>query len=155
MPIVLIALAGVLLYSYSQQAKNAINDLRYEPVKITKWRIGFLNSGFDFIFKITNPTQASATVNTIDGNIYTGATLLGTFNISKPFTIPSGGSTDVSATMRASNLQALKLLYSIFLNKRLPVVEFKGGITTTLLGRAPFTYTAFLGQDLTFKKKVK
>lgn len=153
MPAAFIILAGVLAYSYYNQARAAVDNFQYAPVKVIKWHPGILTFGIDFIFKITNNTNTSATITGVDGNLFNGATFLGTFKTFGGFTIPAGGSVEVKANITADNFTAAKLIYNMWLNKQTPAIDFKGAINTQLFGRVPFNYPAALSTDLKFLKR--
>ena len=152
MPLALILIAGVLLYSFANQAKAVYEQVQYSPqkLKIVKWAI--FSTQVDIYFGITNNTTASASVQAIDGLLKTkaGATL-GTFVTKNQFTIAPQTTTNVVARLSLSNYDALKALIEIIKTGKTPEIIFDGAITTNLLGRIPFSYTAFLSQDLTFK----
>lgn len=153
MPVVLLLLTGVLAYSFINQGKAAVSFWQFEPKRLVKFNPSIFSSTVDFTFKIVNSTNSSATITGIDGVLLAGGAQFGTFLINKPFTIPSGGEVEVAARVSLNNLTTLKQLVNIALKGSTPEIIFKGGISTQLLGRIPFEYTALLQQDFNFKKK--
>jgi LEA14-like dessication related protein len=153
MPVILLLALGVIAYSVSNQAKAAINQIQYTPVKVKFVKAGLFSFTFDLYFEITNNTNTSINITGIDGLLKSGATQLGTFVINKPFTIAAGQPVTVVGRVTSSNTEAAKLIYQTLVNKRTPDILFDGAVSTTLLGRVPFKYMAVLGTDLKFKKK--
>lgn len=153
MPAILLLAVGLIAYSYLNQGKAAYAQLQYAPDKIKIVKPGIFSTTVDIYFTITNNTNTSATVKSIDGIVKTPATQLGTFSILKQFTIPAGGSVQVVGRMVVSTTGALKSILDTLKAKKTPAILFDGGIQTELLGRIPFKYTADLGRDLTFLNK--
>ena len=153
MPLILIIGAAIIGYSYLNQGKAAVDQIQYTPKQIKKVKLGLFSTTLDFLFNIENNTNTSATIDKIDGLLFAGTLQFGQFNILKPFIIPSGGNVDILATVRVTNVEAIKLIVSAAVKKKTPIILFKGGITTKLFGRMPFNYTAILEKDLHFKKK--
>jgi hypothetical protein len=85
MPVILLLALGVIAYSVSNQAKAAINQIQYTPVKVKFVKAGLFSFTFDLYFEITNNTNTSINITGIDGLLKSGATQLGTFVINKPY----------------------------------------------------------------------
>jgi hypothetical protein len=151
LPILIIG--GILAYSFFNQAKAAYNQIQYSPKKIIDFDLGLFRSSIDFVFTLTNNTNAQAIIQGVDGLLFSSGAQFGTFSISKPFTIPPGGKVDIGATITLSNWEAAKQIWNIIKSGKTPSILFDGGVTTQLLGRLPFKYDAYLGQDLNFRKK--
>lgn len=143
---------ALLIYSVVNQGRAAFNQLQYAVDRIGKINLGVFASSIDFTFSITNNTNAAATIQGVDGIIVTDGRQLGTFVTRQPITIQPGGVTRVNARANVTSVEFLRQMINVMKERRTPKIEFDGAITTQLLGRIPFRYTAFLQQDLSLKK---
>lgn len=150
---VLLLIGGVLLYSYINQGKAAINQIQYTPKRLKFVNVGIFSFTVDLYFNIENNTNAAASIQQIDGLLKSGTVQIGTFKTKQPFTIAANATTEVASRVNISNIEALKIIYKAFINRKTPAIDFDGAIQTTLLGRIPFNYPAVLAEDLTIKKR--
>lgn len=151
-PLVLV-IGGLVAYSLINQGKAAYNQLQYGVDKFDKVQFGWLTSTIDFTFTITNNTNVSASINGVDGLILLNGKQLGTFVTRTAFTIQPGATTKVQARATVQNTSFLRDLVNVISTGKTPETTFDGGISTTLLGRVPFKYTALMQRDFSFKKK--
>jgi hypothetical protein len=151
MPIALLLIGGILIYSFANQAKAVYEQVQYSPQKLKVKRWGVFNTEIDLFFGITNNTTAQASVQSIDGLLKTKDSTLGTFAVRNSFTIAPQATTTVVSRLTLNNYDALKAIFQIIKNGTTPEIIFDGAITTNLFGRIPYKYTALLSQDLSFK----
>ncbi len=137
MPLLLIAALGLLLYKSAMKLTN----ISFAPV-------GFKLSSQILQLKITNPSDTTATVNSVSGSIYAGLIKIGTYSIPNKFTIPAFNSIVLDVKLNLDPVEVINQVVTVIQNKKTPQISISGSIGTSL-GSINFNNTIVQTLDIT------
>jgi len=152
MNFILLAAAGLLLYKMINQADQLSTVLNYSfaGLKFIRSQSSIYVSGLQTTMILKNPSNITATIAAVSGTATMGYSkndnsdsagrfTLGTYFVNQSFSIPANGSVKVPLLIQINNQDAIRAIMSVIANKKTPVIQLEGNITTTV-GLVPFTY---------------
>lgn len=141
MNFILLAAAGLLLYKMINQADQLSTVLNYSfaGLKFIRSQSSIYVSGLQTTMILKNPSNITATIAAVSGTATMGSFALGTYFINNTFTIPANGSVKTPVLIQINNQDAIRAIMASIANKKVPVIQLDGNITTTV-GLVPFTY---------------
>lgn len=121
----LVAAAGVVLYDKIQAGENLSPKLK--ALKVNTIVFGQPLS-LSTIFSVKNPTDASISLNGINGMLYINDVLFSTLNSYQVATVPAKGAIDYSVQFSVSVNNTVTQIISLIQNNQPLKVRFSGSI---------------------------
>lgn len=128
-----IALASIVAYLFYSAGTNLSDKISFSPVS-------FNLAQSLLTLKITNPTDTSAKISSVEGVILAGGKFIGSYKVTSPFQIPARSAANIKVKIKLDAPAVITQISDVLLSGKTPVVSITGKIGT-LFGSVKFENT--------------
>lgn len=142
MPVLPVLLVAGLLYAVARSQTQVAAQVKYQFTRVVIDKKSLSLTGLDILttIKIINPSNGSARVNALTGEIYSGSQYIGQFNYLKPFDLAPRGEVLIEVRTTVDTVEAGKLIWNSLKTLKIPTFTIKGFINTPAAA-IPMEYT--------------